>query len=113
VTVRAVRSIRVTAPGRPAMLDDVEREPGAGQAWVATEWSGISAGPEVALVSGTDPHHQGGWDADLRAFGPGGQVSGYPVRGLACAPERTAELQRQVLLITGSPFQDHDAGVVL
>ena len=82
MTVRAVRSIGVTAPGRPAMLDDVEPEPAAGQAWVTTEWSGISAGTEVALVRGTDPHHQAGWDRELRSFGPGGQLSGYPVRGL-------------------------------
>jgi threonine dehydrogenase-like Zn-dependent dehydrogenase len=82
MTGRAVRSIGVAAPGRPAMLDDVEAGPGAGQAWIATEWSGISAGTEVALVRGTDPHHRVGWDAELRAFGPGGQVSGYPVPGL-------------------------------
>jgi threonine dehydrogenase-like Zn-dependent dehydrogenase len=82
VTGRAIRSIGVAAPGRPAMLDDVEPEPGEGQAWIDTEWSGISAGTEVALVRGTDPHHQAGWDRELRAFGPGGQLSGYPVRGL-------------------------------
>jgi threonine dehydrogenase-like Zn-dependent dehydrogenase len=82
VTGRAVRSIGVAAPGRPAVLEDVEPDPGPGQAWVATEWSGISAGTEVALVRGTDPHHRAGWDRELRAFGPGGQVSGYPVRGL-------------------------------
>jgi len=82
VTGRAVRTIGVSAPGRPAVLDDMEPEPGPGQAWISTEWSGISAGTEVALVRGTDPHHQAGWDRELRAFGPGGQLSGYPVLGL-------------------------------
>jgi threonine dehydrogenase-like Zn-dependent dehydrogenase len=82
VTGRAVRTIGVVAPGRPAVLDDVEPEPGAGEAWVATEWSGISAGTEVALVRGTDPHHQVGWDGELRAFGEGGPRAGYPVLGL-------------------------------
>jgi len=79
---RPVRSIGVLGPGRPAMIDDVEPEPGAGQAWVRTEWSGISAGTEVALVRGTDPQHQVGWDPDLRAFGGRGTKAAYPIRGL-------------------------------
>ncbi|CCG03761.1 zinc-dependent alcohol dehydrogenase [Blastococcus saxobsidens] len=79
---RAVRSIGVPEPGRPAILDDVEPEPAPGQAWVTTLWSGISAGTEVALVRGTDPHHRAGWDPELRAFGPGGRLAGYPVPGL-------------------------------
>ncbi|SNR51598.1 zinc-dependent alcohol dehydrogenase [Blastococcus mobilis] len=82
MTVRPIRSIGVTAPGRPAILEDVEPEPGAGQAWVRTEWSGISAGTEVALVRGTDPQHQLGWDPDLRAFGITGTTAGYPIRAL-------------------------------
>jgi threonine dehydrogenase-like Zn-dependent dehydrogenase len=82
VSERPIRSIGVTAPGVPAILEDVEPEPGRGQAWVRTEWSGISAGTEVALVRGTDPHHQLGWDPDLRAFGAEGATVGYPVRAL-------------------------------
>ena len=82
MTGRAVRSIGVPVPGRPAILEDVEPEPGPGQAWVTTVWSGISAGTEVALVRGSDPHHQVGWDPELRSFGPGGRLSGYPVPGL-------------------------------
>jgi threonine dehydrogenase-like Zn-dependent dehydrogenase len=79
---RPVRSIGVLGPGRPAMIDDVEPEPGRGQAWVRTEWSGISAGTEVALVRGTDPQHQVGWDPDLRTFGAPGPRAVYPIRGL-------------------------------
>jgi threonine dehydrogenase-like Zn-dependent dehydrogenase len=82
VTVRAVRSIGVAAPGRPVILEDVEPAPGDGQAWLHTLWSGISAGTEVALVRGTDPHHQVGWDRELRSFGAGSRLSGYPVAGL-------------------------------
>jgi hypothetical protein len=37
VSARPVRSIGVLAPGRPALLDDDERDPGPGQAWVTTE----------------------------------------------------------------------------
>ncbi|TQN43127.1 threonine dehydrogenase-like Zn-dependent dehydrogenase [Blastococcus colisei] len=79
---RPVRSIGVATPGRPEMLDDVESEPGPGQAWVRTEWSGVSAGTEVALVRGTDPHHQLRWDPDLRSFDGNGPPAGYPIRGL-------------------------------
>jgi threonine dehydrogenase-like Zn-dependent dehydrogenase len=79
---RPVRSIGVLGPGRPGIIDDVEPEPGPGQAWVRTEWSGVSAGTEVALVRGTDPHHQVGWDPDLRTFGAPGRKAGYPIRGL-------------------------------
>jgi NADPH:quinone reductase-like Zn-dependent oxidoreductase len=81
------------------VLDEVEPEPVDGQAWVHTLWSGISAGTEVALVRGTDPHHQVGWDRELRAFGgPGAARSDYPVRGLGymevgrVTGTRTAEL---------------------
>ncbi|SDX91267.1 Threonine dehydrogenase [Modestobacter sp. DSM 44400] len=79
---RAVRTIGVVAPGRPAMLDDVEPAPGPGQAWVSTEWTGISAGTEVALVRGTDPQHRLCWDPDLRSFSSHGPPAGYPIRGL-------------------------------
>jgi threonine dehydrogenase-like Zn-dependent dehydrogenase len=82
VTGRVVRSIGVAEPGRPVVLEDVEPEPGDGQAWVHTLWSGISAGTEVAQVRGTDPHHQVGWDRELRSFSPAGRRSGYPVGGL-------------------------------
>jgi threonine dehydrogenase-like Zn-dependent dehydrogenase len=83
VTGRAVRSIGVAAPGQPVLLDDEEPEPDHGQAWVHTLWSGVSAGTETALVRGTDPHHQVGWDSGSRSFGaPGAPLSGYPIRGL-------------------------------
>jgi threonine dehydrogenase-like Zn-dependent dehydrogenase len=79
---RAIRTIGVVDPGRPEILDDVEPEPGPGQAWVRTEWSGVSAGTEVALVRGTDPHHLLHWDPDLRSFDDAGPPAAYPVRGL-------------------------------
>ncbi|WP_448628296.1 zinc-dependent alcohol dehydrogenase [Geodermatophilus sp. URMC 64] len=82
VSGRAVRTIGVAEPGRPVLLEDDEPEPGPGQAWVTTEWSGISAGTEVALVRGTDPHHQLHWDPELRSFDRDGAPAGYPVRRL-------------------------------
>jgi threonine dehydrogenase-like Zn-dependent dehydrogenase len=78
---RRIRSLGVTAPGRPAILDLTEPDPAEGQAWVSTIWSGVSAGTEVALVRGGDPHHQVGWDPDLRVFGTGSR-SGYPIAGI-------------------------------
>jgi threonine dehydrogenase-like Zn-dependent dehydrogenase len=104
MTGRTVRSLGVQAPGRPVLLEDVEPEPGPGAAWVRTLWSGISAGTEVALVRGTDPHHSVGWDAELRAFGTGGAPSGYPVRGLGymevgrVTESRTGELAEGALV---------------
>ncbi|WP_448608993.1 zinc-binding dehydrogenase [Geodermatophilus sp. URMC 60] len=79
---RAIRSIGVVEPGRPAILDLEVPDPGPGQAWVRTEWSGISAGTEVALVRGTDPHHLLHWDPDLRSFDDAGPPAAYPVMGL-------------------------------
>jgi threonine dehydrogenase-like Zn-dependent dehydrogenase len=61
------------------MLDDVEPEPGPGQAWVTTEWTGVSAGTEVALVRGTDPQHRLGWDAEWLSFRPDGTPATYPI----------------------------------
>jgi threonine dehydrogenase-like Zn-dependent dehydrogenase len=82
VSGRGVRTIGVSGPGCPELLDDVEPEPGPGQAWVHTLWSGVSAGTEVALVRGTDPHHRMGWDPERRSFDAGGPPAGYPVLGL-------------------------------
>ncbi|MGY1812676.1 zinc-binding dehydrogenase [Blastococcus sp. SYSU D00820] len=79
---RRIRSIGVVAPGEPGILELEEPEPGPGQAWVQTLWSGVSAGTEVALVRGTDPHHQRSWDRDLRVFAPEGPTAGYPVPSL-------------------------------
>ncbi|SDD54214.1 Threonine dehydrogenase [Geodermatophilus telluris] len=79
---RPVRTLGVLAPGEPALLDDTEPAPGPGQAWVATEYSGVSAGTEVAIVRGTDPHHALSWDPDRRSFTADGPTAGYPVRQL-------------------------------
>jgi threonine dehydrogenase-like Zn-dependent dehydrogenase len=82
VSGRPVRTIGVVSPGQPAVIDDVEPEPGPGQAWVTTEWSGVSAGTEVAIVRGTDPHHMLHWDPDTRSFDDSGPTTPYPVRAL-------------------------------
>ena len=80
--MRAIRTIGVVRPGEPAILDAEEPDPGPGQAWVHTEWSGVSAGTEVALVRGTDPHHLLHWDPELRSFDDAGPPAAYPVTGL-------------------------------
>ncbi|WP_138733194.1 zinc-binding dehydrogenase [Modestobacter excelsi] len=98
---RQVRSIAVSRPGRAMIIDDTEPEPGPGQAWVATEWSGISAGTEVALVRGTDPQHQRGWDPDLRAFGIS-PVDRYPKRGLGYMEVGRVTESRTDVLAVGS-----------
>ncbi|PWW21032.1 threonine dehydrogenase-like Zn-dependent dehydrogenase [Geodermatophilus normandii] len=101
MTGRTVRSIAVLGPGRTAVIDDTEPEPGPGQAWVSTEWSGISAGTEVALVRGTDPQHRVGWDPDLRAFGVG-PLAGYPKRGIGYMEVGRVTESRTAALAVGS-----------
>lgn len=99
---RPVLSVGVEAPHRPALLDVVEPEPGHGQAWVRTEWSGISAGTEVALIRGTDPHHQVGWDRELRSFGAGLPLAGYPLRGLGYMEVARVAQSRTEALVEGA-----------
>jgi threonine dehydrogenase-like Zn-dependent dehydrogenase len=82
MSARRICTIGVVSPGEPALLDDEEPAPGPGEVWIATEWSGISAGTEVALVRGTDPQHRVGWNRDLRSFGGGVPVSRYPIMSL-------------------------------
>lgn len=79
---RPVRSIGVAAPGEPAILDTTQPDPGPGQVWLRTLWSGVSAGTEIALIRGTDPHHEVTWDRELRSFRPGPPSAGYPIAGL-------------------------------
>ncbi|WNV73730.1 zinc-binding dehydrogenase [Geodermatophilus sp. DSM 44513] len=101
---RTVRTIGVLAPGEPAVLDAEEPEPGPGQAWVQTEWSGVSAGTEVAIVRGTDPHHVLHWDPELRSFDDAGPPAAYPVTGLGymevgrVTESRTASLAEGALV---------------
>ncbi|MGY1714572.1 zinc-binding alcohol dehydrogenase [Geodermatophilus sp. SYSU D01106] len=99
--MRTVRTIGVVAPGEPAVLEDEEPDPGPGQAWVRTEYSGVSAGTEVALVRGTDPQHAVGWDPDLRAFGAG-PVAGYPVLRLGYMEVGVVTESRTPDLVEGS-----------
>ncbi|SNS18607.1 Threonine dehydrogenase [Geodermatophilus pulveris] len=105
---RPVRTIGVVAPGRPAVLDVEEPEPGPGQAWVQTEWSGVSAGTEVAIVRGTDPHHTLHWDPDLRSFDHDGDgarpPAGYPVTRLG---------YMEVGRVTGSRTSDLAEGALV
>jgi threonine dehydrogenase-like Zn-dependent dehydrogenase len=95
---RPVRSLGVLAPGEPGFLEAEEPEPGEGEAWVRTLYSGVSAGTEVSLVRGTDPHHHRRWDRELRSFapvGPGQEPhAGYPVRGLGYMEVARVEVSR-------------------
>ncbi len=83
---RPVRSLGVLAPDVPGFLDADEPDPQAGEAWVETVFSGVSAGTELSLLRGTDPHHHRVWDRERRSFSPTSPgrpaTAGYPVRGL-------------------------------
>ncbi len=49
---------------------------------VATRWSGVSAGTELAYVKGTDPGFTSFRDPDLGVFVPGRASRSYPVRAM-------------------------------
>ncbi len=113
---RTVRSLGVLAPGTPGFVEVTEPLPGDGEAWVETVYSGISAGTEVALVRGGDPHHLMLWDRELRSFSPvppgGRATAGYPVRGLGymevarVAESRTPALPEGTLVAAAYGHQD-------
>lgn len=53
-----------------------------GQILVATRYTGLSAGTELSVVKGTNPHHRRRWDRDHCVFVDGAPRSEYPVRVL-------------------------------
>ena len=99
-----VTSLGVAAPGRPAFLTGSEPPPGEGEVWLETLFSGVSAGTEIALVRGTDPHHRGVWDRELRSFSPGPPTAGYPIPGLG---------YMEVARVATSQHADLPAGTVV
>ena len=57
-------------------------EPKAGEVRVATFYSGISAGTELAIYRGTNPYLEKQWDPEAELFLPGESTFHYPVSTL-------------------------------
>jgi 2-desacetyl-2-hydroxyethyl bacteriochlorophyllide A dehydrogenase len=70
VTLTGPRQVEVRSEARPV--------PPPGHVRVRTWYSGISAGTELTLYRGTNPHLQRRWDAGRRLFDGAASAVGYP-----------------------------------
>jgi 2-desacetyl-2-hydroxyethyl bacteriochlorophyllide A dehydrogenase len=71
--------VELTAPHAVNVRDYSTPEPGAGEMRVATLYSGISAGTELAFYRGTNPYLDKQWDPEAALFLPGDSTLHYPV----------------------------------
>lgn len=74
------RSLGVGGPMQPTFFELEVPELADGAVRVATRWSGVSAGTELAYVKGTDPGFTSFRDPDLAVFVPGRASRSFPVR---------------------------------
>lgn len=102
--IGAVRSLGFEAPGRAAIFTLDQPKPGPDQFAVETLFSGFSAGTELTLFRGTNPHLHRAWDARLGAFVDGPASYGYPVRSFG---------YMEVARVTASEFEFVQPGTVL
>jgi threonine dehydrogenase-like Zn-dependent dehydrogenase len=79
---RIVRTLGVSAPGRPAYFSYTEQPPEHGQFRVDTVFTGLSAGTELTFVKGTNPYLHASWDAERGVFVDGEPSRRYPVESL-------------------------------
>ena len=63
-------ALTLTAPRRVELLPEAPAAPPPGHVRVRTLYSGISAGTELTLYRGTNPHLTRHWDPARRLFGP-------------------------------------------
>ena len=71
--------VELTAPRRVAIRTFTLPEPQQGEVRVATWYSGISAGTELATYRGTNPYLDKRWDAETAQFLPEPAPQPYPV----------------------------------
>src|SRR6185312_2466708 len=70
--------LNVEAPRRVGVADYDERPLAAGEVRLNTLYSGISAGTELTLFSGSSPYLKKEWDAEKRIFLPSNNAWTYP-----------------------------------
>jgi 2-desacetyl-2-hydroxyethyl bacteriochlorophyllide A dehydrogenase len=70
--------VTLTGPRRVDVLPMPRAPLPAGHVRLRTLYSGISAGTELTLYRGTNPHLDRRWDPDRRLFADDAVVSGYP-----------------------------------
>jgi 2-desacetyl-2-hydroxyethyl bacteriochlorophyllide A dehydrogenase len=71
--------IELAAPRVVEVRDYPTPEPGNGEVRVATYYSGISAGTELATYRGTNPYLEKLWDPEVELFLPGESTFHYPI----------------------------------
>lgn len=71
--------VELTAPRDVGIRRHPTPQPGPGEALVATLYSGISAGTELATYRGTNPYLVKRWDPEQGLFLPGQATFDYPV----------------------------------
>lgn len=71
--------VRLSAPSMAEVVLFEDEAPGAGQALVATAFSGISAGTELTVYRGSNPYLARTWDPARRLFTSGTSSMTYPV----------------------------------
>ena len=79
---RRVRSLGVERAGKISLFELEHGPPAAGQFWVETLYSGLSAGTELTFFTGSNPYLHARWDADWCVFAEGEPSMSYPVRVL-------------------------------
>jgi 2-desacetyl-2-hydroxyethyl bacteriochlorophyllide A dehydrogenase len=71
--------VELTEPRVVKVRDYPRPDPDAGEVRVATLYSGISAGTELAIYRGTNPYLAKQWDPETALFLPGESTLRYPV----------------------------------
>jgi NADPH:quinone reductase-like Zn-dependent oxidoreductase len=74
------RMVTLKAPRQIAVEEYPEPAPGPGEVVLRTLYSGISAGTELTLYRGTNPHQNKRWDQERRLFVEGEAPDAYPFR---------------------------------
>lgn len=96
------RVLIVEEPGRPVIREEPVAGPlPDGHLRITTEYSGLSAGTELAAVKGTTPFATSTWDAELGLFRPG-TAAGYPIERLGYMEVGTIAESRAAGFATGT-----------
>jgi threonine dehydrogenase-like Zn-dependent dehydrogenase len=77
---RKVRSLGVKRAGEMSFFELEHGPPAAGQFWVNTHYSGLSAGTELTFFKGSNPYLRARWDDDLCLFCEGEPKTTYPIK---------------------------------
>ena len=75
------RVVRFSAPHEASVVEVDDPVAGPGEVLLETAYSGISAGTELTVYRGSNPHLSRIWDPERRLFVAGGSTQAYPIDG--------------------------------